>query len=136
MAKRNTVPKSRNAGTMSEAAFFGMIRSALRRLSMYWKPIAIVKAKNKRNKPRDVIGKHKFEYQCNECKGWFQDKEIQVDHIIEAGSLTCLKDLTGFVERLFCEEDGFQILCHKRLDGVESCHRKKTNKQVKITKKK
>lgn len=136
MTKRKLLPKPRNAGTMTESAFWGMIRSLFRKRSMYWKPIAIVKAKNRRDKPRDVIGKHKFEYQCNECKGWFQDKEVQVDHFIEAGSLTCAEDLPGFVERLFCEEEGFQVLCHKRLDGIESCHRKKTKKQVKINKKK
>ena len=62
------------------------------------------------------------------------EKEIQIDHKIEAGSLTCGDDLKGFVERLFVEVDGLQILCNKRLDGKESCHKKKTDAFMKSKK--
>lgn len=50
-------------------------------------------------------------------------KEVQIDHIEPAGSLKGFDDLPGFVERLFCEVDGLQVLCK---DG---CHNKKTHKK-------
>ena len=110
--------KPRNSGTMTESAFWSFIRSALRQKSRWWKPIAECKAKAKR-KYSGPNKRQKFEYQCNQCKGWFSDKNINVDHIIPAGTLTNANDLPGFVERLFCEVDNLQVLC-------TSCHNKKT----------
>lgn len=116
MAKKSRVAKTRNHGTMSEAAFFGFIRSSLRNRSRYWKPIA----ECKKNARRAVAkGRQKWEYQCNHCKGWFMDKETQVDHIEECGSLKSFDDIGAFAERLFCEIEGFQVLC-------KECHNKKT----------
>lgn len=105
---------------MTESAFWGMIRSALRKRSMYWKPIQNAKIQAR----RAYIGENtrrKWEYQCNTCRDWFPDKEIEVDHLIEAGSLKSADDLKGFVERLFVE-DGYQVLCTR-------CHNEKTNKK-------
>jgi len=116
--KRSRVNKTRNSGTLSESAFWSFIRSALRQKSRWWKPIAECKAKAKRvyNGP---IKRQKFEYQCNQCKNWFPDKQVNVDHIIPAGTLMCSNDLPGFVERLFCEVGNLQVLC-------SICHNKKT----------
>lgn len=119
------VPKTRNSGTMTESAFWGWIRSLLRRASMHWKPITEAKNKAKRVKPKTKVGRHKFEYQCNECKQWFPEKtgktkNIEIDHLIEAGSLKKAEDLPGFVTRLFCEVDGLQVLC-------KECHNNKTH---------
>jgi hypothetical protein len=111
------INKTRNAGTMSEAAFWSMIRSALRKRSMYWKPINLYKNSKRRN----YVGENKrqkFEYECDDCHNWFSAKEVQVDHIIECGSLKCSEDLQGFVDRLFTET-GFKLLCLK-------CHKNKT----------
>lgn len=142
MAKRKTtaVKKSRvekpfNHNTMSKAGFFGSIRAALRSHSRWWKPIAACKANAKR--PYKGPNKlQKYEYQCNICKEHFSEKEIAVDHIIEAGSLKDFDDLPGFVERLFCEVSGFQVLCNKRKDGKESCHTAKTQAYMKEQKEK
>jgi 5-methylcytosine-specific restriction endonuclease McrA len=65
------------------------------------------------------LKRQKYEYQCNSCSKWFPEKQINVDHIIGAGSLNCAADLPGFVERLFCEQDNLQVLCTE-------CHDKKT----------
>jgi hypothetical protein len=116
--RKITAPKPRNAGTMTESAFWGFIRSSLRQKSRWWKPIAEAKAKAKR-KYKGPNKRQKFEYQCNVCKEWHPDKEINVDHIIPAGTLRCANDLPGFVERLFCEIDNLQVLCNV-------CHNKKT----------
>lgn len=124
MRKKKTVKtkkvkvKCRNANTMTEPAFWGFIRSALRRKTIYWKPISLCKSLSKRpyNGP---LKRQRFEYQCNECKGWFPDKEVAVDHIYPAGSLQKADDLPGFINRLFCEVKDLQVLC-------TTCHNAKT----------
>jgi 5-methylcytosine-specific restriction endonuclease McrA len=65
----------------------------------------------------------KYEYQCSICKEWHPDKNIEVDHLIPAGSLRSGDDLKGFVERLFCEKEGLRVLC-------KPCHRIVTNENA------
>ncbi len=115
------VIKIRNAGTMSESAFWAFIRSALRQKSRWWKPVTQCKLNAKR--PYKGSNKRqKFEYQCNKCKKWFPDKQINVDHVTPAGELNKSDDLPGFVERLFVEESGLQCLC-------QNCHNEKTKQE-------
>ena len=115
------VIKTRNAGTMSEPAFWAFIRSALRQKSRWWKPVTQCKLNAKR--PYKGSNKRqKFEYQCNKCKKWFPDKQINVDHVSPAGELNKADDLPGFVERLFVEVEGLQTLCL-------NCHNEKTKQE-------
>ena len=115
------VIKTRNAGTMSESAFWAFIRSALRQKSRWWKPVTQCKLNAKR--PYKGSNKRqKFEYQCNKCKKWFPDKQINVDHVLPAGELNKADDLPGFVERLFVEVEGLQTLCL-------NCHNEKTKQE-------
>jgi len=116
--EKKVIPKPRNNGTMTEAAFWSFIRSALRKASMYWKPLQQCKIDSRRAFKGG--GRQKWEYKCNSCKKWFKDKEIEVDHIIDAGSLRNADDLKGFIERCFVEAGGYQVLC-------KPCHREKTN---------
>ena len=105
---------------MTDAQFFSMIRSALRNLTVRWKPRQ--EAKNKaRRKNQSVNKRMRWEYQCNICKGWFADKDVEVDHIIPAGSIRSFDDIGGFAERLFCDADKMQVVC-------KSCHAEKTKK--------
>lgn len=119
--RKSKVVKTRNSGTLSESAFWSFIRSALRQKSRWWKPVSDCKQKVKRPY-KGPNKRQKFEYQCNYCKNWFPDKEVNVDHITPAGTLTCANDLPGFVERLFVEVDGLQVLC-------TTCHNKKTKQE-------
>ena len=119
--KKPKVARTRNAGTMTESAFWSFIRSALRQKSRWWKPITQCKLAAKRAY-KGPFKRQKFEYQCNKCKNWFPDKKINVDHMHPAGSLNCANDLPGFVERLFVEAEGLQVLC-------SNCHDKKTAKE-------
>jgi len=123
MAKRVLVPKTRCDGTMSEAMFWSFIRSALRQKSRWWKPISICKM-NARRAYKGDNKRQKYEYQCKKCKTWHAEKNINVDHIIPAGSLNTAQDLPLFVERLFCEQDNLQVLC-------TDCHNKKTANEKK-----
>ena len=118
MGKR--VEKTRNANTMTEAAYWGAVRSCLRRGFRYWKPA--MQAKMEARRPYEGGNKRqKWEYQCAHCEIWYKDKEIQVDHIIPVGSLKSGADLEGFLARLTPEE-GFQILC-------KPCHQRKSNSE-------
>lgn len=121
MAKKRRVPRTRNAGTMTESEFWEYIRAVLRQKSRYWKPVSIVRTKNRREY-EGPVKRRKYEYQCNKCKKWFDIKKITVDHIVPCGSLKSANDLPGFVERMFVEEDGLQVLCM-------SCHDKKTESE-------
>ena len=116
-------PKLRNAGTMTESAFWSFIRSALRQKSRWWKPISQCKLNAKRAY-KGPNKRQKFEYKCAECKNWFPEKQINVDHIKPAGSLNCAQDLPGFVDRLFCEQENLQVLC-------KTCHDEKTKLEKK-----
>lgn len=129
---KTKVEKTRNNNTMTESAFWSFIRSALRQKSRWWKPVT----ECKKNARRDYVGdnkRQKFEYQCAICGKWHMDKNIEVDHIIPAGSLTCGEDLQGFVERLFCEKDGLRVLCkecHKIITDNQKAEKKKKNEDV------
>jgi len=116
-------PKPRNAGTMTESAFWSFIRSTLRQKSRWWKPILQCKELAKRQY-QGPNKKQKYEYQCNCCKQWYPAKDVNVDHIIPAGNLQSGKDLEGFVDRLFCEVDNLQVLC-------VNCHDEKTKAELK-----
>lgn len=126
MAKRKgriRVPRTRNNFTMTEAAFWSWIRSGLRQKSRWWKPVA--EAKKRARIPYKGPNKRlKWVYVCANCKNQFKGNEVNVDHIIPAGTLKCYDDLPGFVERLFCEADGLQVLCNP-------CHNKKTKRERK-----
>lgn len=119
--RKGTTPKTRNAGSMTESAFWSFIRSGLRQKSRFWKPITQCKLAARRSY-KGPNKRQKFEYLCNVCNKWFPEKKINIDHINPAGSLRCAQDLPGFVERLFCEIDNLQCIC-------ESCHNVKTQNE-------
>lgn len=51
---------------------------------------------------------------CAMCGGVFPLKDIQVDHILAAGTLTCKEDIPGFIERLlFVNKDDLRTVCKK-----------------------
>jgi len=69
---------------MSRSAFFGWLRSRLRKMSQHWRPINEVKKAAK----VPYIGENqrrKFSYVCNNCKTPVSDKECNVHHKIPAG---------------------------------------------------
>ena len=119
--RKSRVIRTRNAGTMTESMFWGMIRATLRQKSRWWKPISIVK-REARRAYKGSNKRQKWEYQCAKCKKWWPDKKVSVDHIIPVGTLKCSADLPGFVEKLFCEKEHLQVLC-------DDCHTEKTNNE-------
>ena len=117
------VPKTRGGGRYTEAGYFGMIRQVLRDKSKYWGPKMDAKKKARRAY-KGPNKRQRYEYKCNHCKKYFPDKDVEMDHIVGAGSLKCYEDLPRFVKNLYCEEDNYQALCIP-------CHRSKTNSERK-----
>lgn len=104
--------KTRNGGQWTEARFNSFVMSALRKASYRWGPAHAARKKAS-------IGRN--QYVCAACKGVFGTKQIKVDH------KEPVKDVTGrdnswdsIIRRLFCEVDGYQVLC-------EGCHDTKTS---------
>lgn len=115
--RKNAAPKIYNAGTMTSAAFWQFIRSAMRQKSRWWKPITIVKNRAKRAY-NGTYKRQKFEYLCSHCFLFYPDKKIAVHHKVECGTLSCADDLPGFVMRLFCEEEGLEVICDECHDKI------------------
>lgn len=120
------VPRTRAAGTMTEAAFWAWLRSSLRRMSQRWRPLYGALNDAKRLATEDERKRHggrlRFLYQCAECKGSFPKKEVEVDHIVACGSLKSWDDVGPFLQRLLCEKEGLRVVC-------KACHRAITNEQ-------
>ena len=123
----------------TEAKFFGFLRSGLREKFSRWPPkyntiknsAQTVLAKDEHgNRVVYKTGKKAGEfktlkmYACSKCKQLFKQKEVQVDHIVPAGTLKSFKDLEAFAENLFVGEDGLQVLC-------KTCHEVKTQEEKK-----
>lgn len=118
---------------MTDAAFWGKIRSALRKI---WTSSQAHKdAINRAKVPAIGEGKRKYNIKCPECGNLYNLGEkrtletktegkykltsiYQVDHKDEGGSLKGLEDLAPFTHRLFHGRQ--EVLCY-------NCHSKKTH---------
>lgn len=78
-------------------------------------------------------GRDAMHYRCAKCKKDFPRTKVQVDHIksvakqAEDASSSYSKEehyWTAYIDAMFCDEKGMQILC-------KPCHKKKTNKERK-----
>lgn len=129
MAKK--VIKTRNGGTMTEAQYFGKLRSSLRRSFRWWIPMKQALDAAKRTSENKTNKRLKFEYQCAKCGNWFPRSGVEIDHIEPCGSLLSLTDLVEFVEKLTPENpDAYQVLCkddHKQKTQEEATNRRKQN---------
>ena len=124
MAKKRAsrVAKTRNGGTMTESSFWSMIRSALRRKWMYWVPRRQV-LEQARYAYTGPNKRRKWEYECSVCKGKFDGKEVEVDHVIAAGSLKGYDDVALFIQNLFVEDLSLlRVVCRP-------CHKEITKNQ-------
>jgi hypothetical protein len=130
--RNHRVPRTRNAGTMTGPMFWNYVRGLLRGGFRWWKPVALCKLAARRKytgKQRILSSSGKlqeFEFHCAACHGWFPEKQVQVDHIVDCGSINCAADTGSFIERMFCEVEGLQVLCM-------TCHRIKTNSSKNTT---
>lgn len=116
--------QKRNGGQWTQSRFESFIKSALRAATRRWpqkhqalKDACVGKKLNR------ATGKEIFHYKCAGCGKLFKGADVAVDHIEPV-----VNPKTGFVswdvyiERMFCEADGFQVLCH-------TCHGIKTQNE-------
>jgi hypothetical protein len=94
----------------------------LRRASRYWPPKSEARKKALRKVKIGEFknGKPKFEdrYICAECARQgittlHLRENTQADHIVRVASLTEFDSWDKLISRLFCDADGYQILCEK-----------------------
>lgn len=94
---------------------FKFVLAALRRASYRWPPrTEALKA------AKVAYGR----YKCAACSQVYRRKEIQLDHLLPIISLTGFESWDILIKRLFCDKDGWQVLCAE-------CHKKKTNDENK-----
>lgn len=70
-------------------------------------------------------GRHRIKIKCAHCGNIFRPDEIHMDHIEPVIPVTGWDDWNGYIERLFCDVDGYQALC-------KQCHVNKSNKENKL----
>lgn len=119
--KTQRVQRTRAGGEWTEAAFWGFLRSNLRLASRKWPPLARLALERARRPSQSSNKRLKWEFQCADCGAWFPRKEVEVDHLVQCGSLSNWDEFRTFAERLFCETDGLSVRC-------EQCHQEKTNR--------
>lgn len=119
--KRTRTPDFEEWPDWSEAKFWSFIRSGLRSKWQRFPSRYAVLAAAKR-KYEGPNKQQKWEFQCAECKDWYLQKNVNVDHIITAGTLRNYDDLPLFVKRLFVGTDKLQVLC-------KVCHDRKTQEE-------
>ena len=118
---------------MSESAFHSFIKSILRKASMRWGPVNRIKAQSRIERGF---------YKCAQCGATVpatavvtlkngkvkRVKNIAVDHISPIVPVTGFDSWDGVIDRLFCNEDGLQLLCrscHEEKCKEEMCERKR-----------
>lgn len=119
ITRRRTVERTRNGGTITEAAFWGMVRSGLRRTFRFWKP-ALAALKAARVPCKGPRGQ-KWKYLCCDCQKFFLRKQVQIHHIEPVGTILDYGDVGYFLKKLTPEDPkAFKVLC-------VTCHRVHTN---------
>ena len=112
-AKKVVVPRvarTRNGNSETESQHMGKIRSALRNISRWWKPFQ--QCLNAVSRSHTVGRMRRVEYQCAVCQGWYNRKQVEVNHKHAVGSLKSYNDLPGFCERLFIEDISLlEVVC-------------------------
>jgi 5-methylcytosine-specific restriction endonuclease McrA len=120
---RKLAPRPFACGTLTKAGRHSKIVSALRAGSKWWKPkTEALKSSSVGNKINKSTGRSARHHKCAHCGGDFPTKEVQVDHIVPMVDKEGFQSWDVFIDRLFCEMEGMQVLC-------KPCHQIKTNEE-------
>lgn len=97
------------------------ILNVLRRGTVAWrgrtKCLHASRVHTKIGKYKNGRDKYRFKYLCAACKEYFNDNEVEVDHIEEVGPFK--GNFDDYIKRMYCDLTNLQVLCAK-------CHLKKT----------
>ncbi len=84
--------------------------------------------------------KNRVRYRCAACGELFSQKNVQVDHmetVVPLHQPEADMSYDDIVRGVFCNKDNLQVLCStslKKNNGIASCHKKKTDKEIYIRK--
>ena len=124
------VERTRNNGRWTESRFKSFIVGVLRAAMRKWGAFHDAKREAERETRVDkATGRKRKMYECAGCTRLFKSDEVHVDHIQPV--FDPLKripaeetDWTEVINRMFCEIDNLQVLCH-------TCHGIKTENERK-----
>lgn len=133
MAKTEKV-KTYNGGEWTDAKYFSFVKGGLRSASQRWPPKYRVLSKACVGVSiNPSTGRMAKRYRCGSCSDTFTSKDVEVNHIIPVIPVTGFDSWDGVISRLFCEEDGLEVLCkpcHKIITKHENEERKLYAKQL------
>jgi len=119
--RRLDIPRPRNGGNWTEAQFRAFITRALRGARWPQKYECIRKACVGEGINPSTGRKCKL-HLCPQCGGTFPQNQMQADHVVPVVGPEGFVDWNTYIERLFCEADGFSAICkdcHKRITEHE-----------------
>ena len=100
----------------NKSKWISFCRSALRKQWMRY-PVKIQFLNSRKFKKtaftKNGIKKEIYHATCDICKKDYKMAQVEVDHIIPAGSMNELENMGFWASRLFCHRDNLQILCKK-----------------------
>lgn len=121
--------KPHNNGQWTKARFFSFIKGGLRSASVRWPPrygaLASAFCGRKVNPKTGRLAKL---YGCKNCGHEFPASDVEVNHKEPVIPLSGFDSWDNVIKRMFCEEDGLEVLCkpcHKEVTKKENEERKK-----------
>lgn len=97
-----------------------VLRSGTQRYPPKYKRKEAARTEKKKNEMTGRLAQH---YQCEHCHKEFPSSMVEVNHknsVIDVAA--GFVDWNDYIDRLFCEEDGFELLC-------KTCHAKETKRE-------
>lgn len=119
--RRTDIERPYNNGEWTEARFTSFVKSALRGARWPQKYEAVKRAFVEYG-INPATGRKCKLHRCSACRDLFPQNGVQADHIIPVVGPEGFVSWDRFIQRLFCEADGFKILC-------KACHSKVTNEE-------
>ncbi len=110
-----------NGGTWTTARMASFIKSALRGAHWPQKYTAIRRAFVREGINPKTGRKCKL-HLCSHCRQTFPQGGVQADHIVPVVGPEGFVSWDVYIQRLYCEADGFQVLC-------KECHAKVTKEE-------
>jgi hypothetical protein len=127
--KRLNVERPYCDGTMSKAEFVTFVKNALRKAR--WPAKYKCVAKTFVGKGVNPATGHPCKlHMCPECRGLFPQTGMAADHIISVVGVEGFINWDTFINRLFCNSDGFSALCkacHRAKSAIEARERREHN---------
>lgn len=95
----------------TEKKQLSVVRSAIRKAWMRH-PVKLLKLELATTGDYDDSNRRTWKRQCEQCKQWFKNDDVQVDHIIGEHKMTTFDDIPNFARSILdVTLDDLQLLC-------------------------